>query len=141
MSNITQVVNTDKNLKTLKQGVHSSDLDQLLSSTGPFTFFAPTDLAFEKLDKGFMENLLEPQNKAKLTDLLNNHIVKGKIYFKDLQDGDRLETINGNQLLVEVKNGKVSIGDAVIQGREAKITNGVMHSTDMVFTEKRFRNL
>ena len=141
MSNITQVVNTDKNLKTLKQSVHSSDLDQLLSSTGPFTFFAPSDLAFEKLENGFMEGLLEPQNKIRLTDLLNNHIVKGKIHFKDLKDGDSLETINGNQLLVEVKNGKVSIGDANILGREAKITNGVMHSTDMVFTKKRFRNL
>lgn len=141
MSNITQVVNTDKNLKTLKQSVHSSDLDQLLSSTGPFTFFAPSDLAFEKLDKGFMENLLEPQNKLRLTDLLNNHIVKGKILFKDLKDGDNLEAINGNQLLVEVKNGVVSIGDAIILGREAKITNGVMHTTDVVFTKKRFRNL
>lgn len=57
MSNITQVVNTDKNLKTLKKGVHSSDLDQLLSSTGPFTFFAPSDLAFEKLEKGLMDDL------------------------------------------------------------------------------------
>lgn len=141
MSNITQVINTDKNLKTLKQSVHSSDLDQLLSSTGPYTFFAPSDLAFEKLDKGFMENLLVPENKVRLTDLLNNHIVKGKIYFKDLKHGDSLEAINGNQLLVEVKNGVVNIGDAIILGREAKITNGVMHSTDMVFTKKRFRNL
>ena len=141
MSNITQVINTDKNLKTLKQSVHSSDLDQLLSSTGPYTFFAPSDLAFEKLDKGFMENMLEPGNKVRLTDLLNNHIVKGKIHFKDLKHGDSLEAINGNQLLVEVKNGVVSIGDATILGREAKITNGVMHSTDIVFTKKRFRNL
>jgi uncharacterized surface protein with fasciclin (FAS1) repeats len=141
MSNITQVINTEKNLKTLKQSIHSSDLDQLLSSTGPFTFFAPSDLAFEKLEKGFMENLLEPQNKLKLTDLLNNHLVKGKIHFKDLKDGDRLEAINGNQLVVEVKNGNVSIGEAVILGREAKITNGIMHSTDMVFTKKIFRNL
>jgi uncharacterized surface protein with fasciclin (FAS1) repeats len=141
MSNITQVVNTDKNLKTLKQHVHSSDLDQLLSSTGPFTFFAPSDLAFEKLEKGFMENLLEPQNKIKLIDLLNNHIVNRVIYFKDLKDGDKLETVNGNQLLVEVKDGKVSIRDAVILGREAKISNGVMHTTDTVFTKKHFRSL
>jgi len=141
MSNITQVVNTDKNLKTLKQSVHSSDLDQLLSSTGPFTFFAPSDLAFEKLDKGFMENLLEPQNKTKLTDLMNNHIVQGKFNFKDLKDGDKLEAINGNQISVVVKNGKVSIGDAVILGRDAKISNGVVHSTDMVFTKKYFRSL
>ena len=140
MSNITQVVNTDKNLKTLKQSVHSSDLDQLLSSTGPFTFFAPSDLAFEKLDKGFMENLLLPENKVKLIDLMNNHIVKGKINFKDLKDGDSLETVNGNQLKVEVKNGKVNIRDAAVLGRDAKITNGVLHSTDTVFTKKYFRN-
>jgi uncharacterized surface protein with fasciclin (FAS1) repeats len=141
MSNITQVINTDKNLKTLKSSVHGSDLDQLLSSTGPFTFFAPSDLAFEKLEKGFMEDLMVPQNKTKLIDLLNNHIVKGKVYFNDLKDGDKLEAINGNQLMVEVKNGKVSIGDAVILGREAKISNGVMHSTDTVFTKKYFRSL
>lgn len=141
MSNITQVVNTDKNLKTLKQSVHSSDLDQLLSSSGPFTFFAPSDLAFEKLEKGFLENLLEPANKLKLTDLLNNHIVKGKVHFKDLKDGDTLETINGNQLVVEVKNGKVSIRDANVSGRDAKITNGVIHSTDTVFTKKYFRSV
>src|SRR5688572_28584180 len=141
MSNITQVLNTDKNLKTLKQSVHSSDLDQLLSSSGPFTFFAPSDLAFEKLEKGFLENLLEPANKLKLADLLNNHIVKGKVHFKDLKDGDTLETVNGNQLTVEVKNGKVNIRDANVSGREAKITNGVIHSTDTVFTKKYFRSV
>ena len=141
MSNITQVVNTDKNLKTLKQSVHSSDLDQLLSSSGPYTFFAPSDLAFEKLEKGFLENLMAPENKLKLIDLLNNHIVKGKIHFKDLKDGDTLETVNGNQLLVEIKNGKVSIRDAAVLGRDAKITNGVIHSTDTVFTKKYFRNV
>jgi uncharacterized surface protein with fasciclin (FAS1) repeats len=135
MSNITQVVNTDKNLKTLKKGVHSSDLDQLLSSTGPFTFFAPSDLAFEKLEPGLMRNLLEPQNKLRLTELLNNHIVSGAVSFKDLKDGDTLKTINGKQLSVEVKNGAVNIDGAVIHGRDAKISNGIMHSTDTVFTK------
>jgi uncharacterized surface protein with fasciclin (FAS1) repeats len=135
MSNITQVVNTDKNLKTLKKGVHSSDLDQLLSSTGPFTLFAPSDIAFEKLEAGLMEDLLEPQNKLKLTDLLNNHIVSGIVPFKNLKDGDTLETINGNQLVVEIKNGKVNVGGAGILLREAKISNGIMYSTDIVFVK------
>ena len=135
MSNITQVVNTDKTLKTLKKGMHASDMDQLLSSTGPYTFFAPSDLAFEKQTEGFMRNLLEPQHKVKLTDLLNNHIVKGRVSFKELKDGDVLQTLNGKELVVEVKNGAVRIGDAAIFGREAKITNGVMHSSDTVFTK------
>jgi len=132
MSNLTQVVNVDKNLKTLKKGVHASDVDQLLSSTGPFTFFAPSDSAFEKLEKGKMEQLLEPQNRAKLADLLNNHIVEGKISFKELKDGDKLTTVNGKQLLVKEKDGVVQVGDGSVLPREAKISNGVMHLTDTV---------
>ena len=133
MSNITQVVNTDKNLKSLKKGVHFSDLDQLLSSTGPYTFFAPSDLAFEKLKKGFLEDLLTPANRPKLTDLLNNHIISGKITFNELKDGDKLKTVNGKELLIEVSNGQVHIGGAEINAREVKISNGVIHSSDTVF--------
>lgn len=132
MSNITQVVNTDKNLKTLKKGIHASDLDQLLSSTGPFTFFAPSDLAFEKLLHGTMENLLEPQNRAKLANLMNNHIVSGKIMYQDLKDGDKLTTVNGKELLIQVKNNSVHIGNIGIMPREARISNGVMHLMDTV---------
>lgn len=133
MSNITQVINTDRYLKTLKKGVHSSDLDQLLSSRGPFTFFAPNDIAFGKLKDGMMEDLMEKPNKVKLTDLMNNHIVNGKILFKDLKDGDKLNTLGGTVLVVEVKNGNVSINGAVILEREARITNGTIHATDTVF--------
>ena len=132
MSNITQVVNTDKNLKTLKRGVHASDLDQLLSSTGPFTFFAPSDLAFEKLQTGMLENLLEPQNRVKLAELMNNHIVAGKIFFNELKDGDNLTTVNGKNLLIKVIDGKVSIGDTAILANPTKISNGVVHSADTV---------
>ena len=132
MSNITQVVNTDKNLKTLKRGVHASDLDQLLSSTGPFTFFAPSDLAFEKLQTGMLENLLEPQNRVKLAELMNNHIVAGKIFFNELKDGDNLTTVNGKNLSIKVIDGKVSIGDTAILANPTKISNGVVHSADTV---------
>jgi len=132
MSNITQVINTDKNLKTLKKGVHASDMDQLLSSSGPFTFFAPTDLAFDKLEKGFMDNLLEKENKSKLDELIKSHVVTGKINYKDLNDGDKLTTLNNTELLISVKNGVASIGDAVLQSREARVTNGVIHISDTV---------
>jgi uncharacterized surface protein with fasciclin (FAS1) repeats len=134
MSNITQVVNTDKNMKTLKKGMHYSDLDQLLSSGGPFTFFAPSDLAFEKQGNGFMENLLTPENKVALTDLMHSHIVAGKISFQELKDGDKLKTVNGRELLIGIKNGTVSIGDAAIVAREQKVSNGVIHSSDGVLS-------
>jgi uncharacterized surface protein with fasciclin (FAS1) repeats len=103
-----------------------------LSSTGLFTVFAPTDLTFEQLEKQVMENLLEPQNGVVLTDWVNNHIVNGKIKFYDPKDGDRLTTINGKQLLLQVKNGAVQIGDMQVQQRDAKILNGTMHLVDTV---------
>ena len=132
MSNLTQIVNVDKNLKTLKKSVHASDLDQLLSSSGPFTFFAPSDIAFQKLEKGLIEKLLEPQNRSQLADLLSNHIVNGKIIYKDMKDGDKLTAVNGRELKVQVNNGSVSISDIPILPRESKIMNGVMHMMDSV---------
>ena len=56
MSNITQLVNVEKNMTTLKKSVHASGLDQVLSGKGPYTVFAPTDIAFAKLDKGILDN-------------------------------------------------------------------------------------
>ena len=136
MSNITQIVNSDKNMKTLKKGIHFSDMDQLLSSTGPYTFFAPSDLAFEKMGNSFMDDMLTPANKEKLTDLMNSHIVNGEIRFENLKNGDKLETRNGNQVLVEIKNGRVNVNGNPIEIRQQRITNGVIHSTDTVFTKK-----
>lgn len=137
MSNITQVINVDKNLRMLKKGVHASDMDQLLSSTGPYTLFAPSDLAFEKLRQGMMKDLLEPENKLPLTELMKNHIVDGKIYFKELKDGDKLKTVNGMELKVQVKDNVVIVGDVEVQAMGTKkISNGVIHLTDTVFGGK-----
>ena len=132
MSNITQVVNVDKNMKVLKKGIHASDLDQLLSSSGPFTFFAPSDLAFFFFVAGTMDKLLEPQNRAKLADLMNNHIVKGKVDFDTLKNGDKLTTVNGRELLITETGGVISIGETTITARDAKVSNGVVHLTDTV---------
>ena len=132
MSNITQVVNTDKNMTTLKKGVHASDLDQLLSSTGPFTMFAPLNLAFEKLAEGTMNKLLEPENKIALTSLINRHVVADKMNFKDLKEGEKLKTVNGRELLIHVKDGRTTVDGAKIQSHDLQAANGVIHSLDTV---------
>ncbi|HEX6334009.1 MAG TPA: fasciclin domain-containing protein [Flavisolibacter sp.] len=132
MSNITQVVNSEKNMTTFKRGVVASGLDQVLSGTGPFTVFAPSDLAFGKMEAGAIEDLLKPESKTTLTDLLNHHVVAGKISYKDLKDGDKLKSLNGKELSVKVVNAKVSIDDAVIQNRDVATSNGVIHSLDSV---------
>jgi uncharacterized surface protein with fasciclin (FAS1) repeats len=136
MSNITQIVNVDKKMTTLKKGVVASGLGKTLSESGPYTIFAPSDKAFEKLDKKLLESLLEPANKAKLTDLLNHHVVVGKIHQKDLKDGDKLKTLSGGELNVFVKEGVVSVDGASIQGQEVDASNGSVFSLDTVLQKK-----
>lgn len=132
MSNITQVVGSDKNMTTLKKGVVAAGLDKFLSGTGPFTIFAPNDVAFNKLDKADLEGLLKPENKAKLEDVLNYHIVKGHVTYKDLKDGLKLRTLNGRDLQVQVKDGQVSVQGANVQNRLQSASNGVVHILDAV---------
>ena len=132
MSNIAQLVNVEKNMTTLKKSVHATGLDQVLSGKGPFTVFAPTDIAFGKLDKGTLDSLLKPENKMKLTDLLNHHVVEGKINFKDLKDGEKLKTVNGKQLVVHVKDGHTTVDGAIIQSHDVQATNGIIHSLETV---------
>lgn len=116
----------------MKKGLIASGLDQVLTTTGPFTAFVPSDLAFGKLEEGTIEDLLKPENKIKLSDLLNQHVVAGKISFKDLKDGDKLKTLNGRELSVRVADARVSIDGATIQNHDIATSNGVIHSLDAV---------
>ncbi len=122
-------------MTTLKKSVHATGLDQVLSGKGPFTVFAPTDIAFGKLDKGTLDSLLKPENKMKLTDLLNHHVVEGKINFKDLKDGEKLKTVNGKDLLIHVKDGHATVDGAKIQNHDVQATNGVIHSVETVLVK------
>ena len=132
MSNITQLVNVDKNMTTLKRGIIESGLGKTLSETGPFTIFAPSDKAFDKLDKNVVEDLLKAQNKAQLLEVLNLHVVAGKIHLKDLKDGEMLKTVSGKELRIKVREGVVSVDGANIHGQEMQASNGSVYSLDTV---------
>lgn len=134
MSYITQVVNTEKTMTTLKKGINAAGLNQLLSTKGPFTVFAPSDIAFGKLDSEKLAELLLPENKIELTSLLNHHVVAGKISFKDLKEGDKLTSLEGKELSVQVSNVKVSIDGAIIQNHDVVTSNGVVHVLDTVLS-------
>lgn len=132
MSNVLEVVVANNNLATMLRSIKAVGLEVELSKTGPFTVFAPTDLAFGKLPKGQLTELLKPENKVKLTEILNYHIVDGKTNFNDLKDGQQLKTIGGEQLDVKIKDGKVTINGAQLQGSERGASNGVVQSLDTV---------
>ncbi len=130
MLSIVDVVAADKNLVTLAIGMKAAGLNEQLSKMGPFTVFAPTEHAFGKLQRGEWPDLLRPQNRVKLADIMNHHVINGTIHFKDLTDGQELTTLNGKKLAVHVRNGETDIDGAKIQGRDMDASNGVVHSLD-----------
>ncbi|MBL7682759.1 MAG: fasciclin domain-containing protein [Flavipsychrobacter sp.] len=136
MSNVVEVVVADKNLATMSKSVKAVGLDTVLAQKGPFTIFAPTDIAFGKLEAGKMEQLLKTENKEKLTELLNHHVVEGLTNYRDLKDNQKLVTVNGRELNVKVADGKITINGAVLQNRDSEGSNGVVHSVDTVIEMK-----
>lgn len=132
MSNIVQVVAADRNLAVFGKGVKAAGVEETLSQGGPYTIFAPTDLAFGKLAAGEWPSLLKPENKIKLAGIMNHHVVRGKTNFEDLVDGQKLETVSGRELNVKIINGAVDIEGSRIQGRNMEASNGVVHSLDKV---------
>jgi uncharacterized surface protein with fasciclin (FAS1) repeats len=132
MKNIEEVINEDRNLTVFSRGIIAGDLKKEWRGEGPFTVFAPSNLAFSKLDAGVFVNLEMADNKNKMQDLLNDHAVRGKIGFKDLKDGQKLETMSGKELNVSVKNNIARINGATIQLRDMEGWNGIVHSIDQL---------
>ena len=126
---------------TLVAAVKAADLAGTLSGPGPFTVFAPTNAAFDKLPKGTVENLLKPEMKANLAKILTYHVVAGALMAADLKDGQKLKTVQGQELSVWMKDGKWMVKDA--KGNTANITiadvvssNGVTYVIDGVLMPK-----
>lgn len=132
MKNITQVLRHERNMATMNTGIIAAGLDGVLDQEGPYTVFVPSDLAFGKLEKGVYPNLLLTENKALLAGILGHHIVPGRISFDELTNGARLTTLRGNDLLVEVLAGRVTINGASVQNRDVAASNGVLHTLNAV---------
>ncbi len=142
--NIVQNAVNSKDHTTLVAAVKAAGLVKTLESPGPFTVFAPTNEAFKKLPDGTVQNLLKPENKKMLTNVLTYHVVPGRITAKQLMakvkagDGKaELKTVEGEPLTFKMKDGKLWVIDA--KGDTARVTianvmqsNGVIHVIDTV---------
>lgn len=122
---------------TLVAAVKAAGLVETLKSAGPFTVFAPTNAAFDKLPAGTVDKLVQPDMKDKLTTILTYHVVPGHLMAADLKDGQTLTTVEGENLTVSKKGKKVMLTDA--KGGTATVTipnimdsNGVTHVIDAV---------
>jgi len=119
-------------LSTLVAAVKAGDLVDVLKGDGPFTVFAPTNEAFAKLPAGTVEDLLKPENKAKLVAVLTYHVVPGKILSTDLKNGQKATTVQGSEITITLKDGKAMINNATVTAADIMADNGVVHVIDTV---------
>ena len=116
---------------TLVAAVRAAGLVETLQGAGPFTVFAPTDEAFAKLPKGTLEDLLKPENKAKLVAILTYHVVAGKVMAADVKTM-KAKTVNGKELEIVVADGGVTVNNAKVIKTDVAASNGVIHIIDTV---------
>ena len=129
---IVAIAAGDERFKTLVAAVTAAGLVETLQGEGPFTVFAPTDEAFAKLPAGTIEELLKPENKQKLVDILTYHVVAGKVMAADVVTLSEAETVLGQKVTIKVEDGKVYINDAQVILTDIEASNGVIHVIDTV---------
>ena len=145
---IVGVAAGNENFTTLVAAVKAAGLVETLSSTGPFTVFAPLNSAFDKLPAGTVEGLLKPENKDALTSILTYHVVAGKFMAADVVKaiGDNngsftIPTVQGGTLIATLSDGKVILTDAsgntsTVVLTDVAASNGVIHAIDSVVMPK-----
>lgn len=147
-SDVVDVAISSKDHTTLVAAVKAADLVATLKSKGPFTVFAPSNSAFDKLPKGTVENLLKPESKEALVKLLTYHVVAGNLKASDVLAAIKagkgkavVKTVQGENLTASLENGKVILtdekgGKAVVTATDLTASNGVVHVIDSVVMPK-----
>ena len=142
--NIVENAMNSKDHTTLVAAVKAAGLVQTLQGPGPFTVFAPTNEAFDKLPAGTVDTLLKPENKEMLTKILTYHVVAGKVsarqLMKMIKDGGgkaELKTVEGGTITATMSGGKVMLTDekggmATVTIADVNQSNGVIHVIDAV---------
>jgi transforming growth factor-beta-induced protein len=132
LSDIVDTAVADGRFTTLVAAVQAAELVDALKGEGPFTVFAPTDDAFAALPEGTVEELLKPENKQALTDILLYHVVEGKVMAADVTGLESATTLLGKDIAIKVDMGSVYINDAKVIITDIETSNGVIHVIDAV---------
>ena len=129
--NVLDIAIGSEDHSTLVAAVQAAELENALVNAGPLMVFAPTNAAFAALPEGTVENLLKPENKNDLANILKYHVTPGR-YTKDfLKKFQKLGQANNQDVLVEVKGDDVFVGGAKILA-SVPAGNGIVHVVDKV---------
>lgn len=141
---ITKLTLGDKGFSTLAEAINKTELKDILNNEGPYTIFAPVNLAFEKLPEASIKKILESGNEQQLTDILNYHIIPSEINEADIKQAImeyrgsvKLKTLGGKKLTASLKNNRIFLIDEMGNGgtlitTDVKASNGIMHTVDVV---------
>ncbi|MEZ0483531.1 fasciclin domain-containing protein [Fibrella aquatica] len=126
---------------TLKAAMVASGLVDKAQGAGPYTVFAPSNAAFDKLPAGTVDMLVKPENKGTLAGILAYHVVSGNVMAADLKDGQTIKTVGGGTLTVRKQGDAVMLvdakgGSATVTVADIQATNGTVHAIDTVLMPK-----
>ncbi len=130
--NIVNITNSEGQFSTLAAALKQADLVATLGNPGPFTVFAPDNEAFKALPAGTLDNLMKDNSKETLASILKFHVVPGRIRMADLEDGQKLKTVNGEELSVTKLNGKVAVNGVELDQPDLEASNGIIHVVSKV---------
>lgn len=122
---------------TLVAAVKAAELVDVLSNAGPFTVFAPTNDAFNKLPAGTVDDLLKPENLSKLQDILQYHVAVAVYKPEMFQDGQTIGMANSGNIKISVKDGVVMVNGNSKIIASAPASNGIIHVIDNVLLEQK----
>ncbi len=130
---IVTIASGNDSFSTLVAALEAAELAEVLSGEGPYTVFAPTDEAFAALPEGTVEELLKPENKDQLVQLLKYHVVPAQVMASDITAG-AVETVEGEPLNIQVDEATqtVKVNDATVTQTDIVGSNGVIHAIDAV---------
>jgi len=131
-ADIVDTARSAGSFNTLVAALQAADLADTLKGDGPFTVFAPTDDAFNKLPAGTVEDLLKPENKTKLQSILTYHVVAGKVMSGDAVKLTSAKTVNGKSFKISKSGDGLMVDDAKVTKADIKASNGIIHVIDRV---------
>ena len=129
---VVKIAAGSKDHTTLVAALKQAELVSSLSNVGPFTVFAPTNAAFDKIPKETLENLMKDENKEQLQDILQYHVYVGSLKTDMMEDGQTFNQVNGQNITVTKKDGKVIINNSATVIVTIPAANGIIHVIDGV---------
>jgi uncharacterized surface protein with fasciclin (FAS1) repeats len=136
MKDVVKIAIGSKDHTTLVAALKQAELVTALSNAGPFTVFAPTNAAFDKLPVGTVDGLMKADKKADLQNILQYHVTTSSLKTDFFKDGMTIAMVNGGAVTVSVKDGKIMLNNSATIVASIPASNGMVHVIDAVLLPK-----